>query len=262
MKDKQQLEQLLRSFYLSGFVRHYDEFAKRAEKEKLGCLKYLHQLAQAESDLRHNRRIERLLNQAKLPRGKTLDAFDISQQPSLSLVRLRELADGDCLDHCENVLIFGIPGTGKTHLATALGREWCLRGRRVLYTTAATLVQDLLTAKRDLLLNQVVKKLDRYDAIIIDDISYIPHSREETDVLFILLAERYEKRSVVVTSNLAFSSWGNIFKDPMTTRAAIDRLIHHSTILELNGTDDESYRQKEANRRKRLQDNSPPLTAA
>ncbi len=258
MKDKQQLEQLLRSFYLSGFVQHYDDFAKRAEKEKLGCLKYLHQLAQAESDLRHNRRIERLLLQAKLPRGKTLDGFDLSEQPSLSLVHLRELAEGDCLDHCENILIFGIPGTGKTHLSTALGRAWCLHGRRVLYTTAATLVQDLLTAKRDLLLNQFIKKLDRYEALIIDDISYIPHSRDETDVLFVLLAERYEKRSVVVTSNLAFSGWESIFKDPMTTRAAIDRLIHHSTILELNGTDEESYRQKEATRRKRSRHHNDP----
>ena len=247
MKDREQLEALLRSFYLASFVRNYNEFAKKAEKEKLGYVAYLHQLALIESAERQSRRTERLINQAKLPRGKTLDGFELSKQPSLSPGRLKELAEGDCLDQCENVLIFGIPGAGKTHLSAALGREWCLRGRRVLYTTAAALVQDLLVAKRDLHLNQLIKRLDRYDALIIDDVSYIPYNRDETDVLFVLLAERYETRSVVITSNLIFSQWDTVFKDPMTTRAAIDRLVHHSTILELN----HSYREAEAKRRKK-----------
>ncbi len=254
MKDTDQLESQLRMFYLSSFVRNYSEFAKQAEKEKLGHVAYLHQLALAESAERQARRNERLLNQAKLPRGKTLDEFDLKKQPALSLARLRELAEGNCLDQCENVLIFGIPGAGKTHLAVALGREWCLRGRRVFYTTAAMLVQDLLVAKRDLRLNQLIKKLDRYDALIIDDISYIPYNRDETDVLFVLLAERYEKRSVIITSNLVFSEWETVFKDPMTTRAAIDRLVHHATILELN----QSYRQEEAKRRKKALDELQP----
>jgi len=247
MKVKEQLEALLRSFFLSSFVRNYDDFAKRAEKEKLGYIVYLLQLAETESTERQARRTERLITQAKLPRGKTLDGFDLTNQPTLSLARLKELAEGDCLDHCENILIFGIPGAGKTHLAVSLAREWCLRGRRVLYTTAAALVQELLAAKRDLQLNQHIKRLDRYECLIIDDLSYIPYNRDETDVLFILLAERYETRSVVVTSNLIFSQWDVIFKDPMTTRAAVDRLVHHATILELN----QSFRQKEAECRQR-----------
>lgn len=254
MNETEQLEPLLRSFYLSSFVRNYKDFAEKAEKEKLGHIAYLHDLAHTESAERHSRRTERLINQAKLPRGKTLDDFNLSKQPSLSPGRLKELAEGDFLDQCENILIFGIPGAGKTHLAIGLAREWCLRGRRVLYTTAAMLVQELLIAKRDLRLNQLIKKLDRCEALIIDDISYIPYNRDETDVLFVLLAERYETRSVIITSNLVFSQWDTIFKDPMTTRAAVDRLVHHATILELQ----ESYRQAEAKRRKKAQDEPPP----
>ena len=178
MKDAEQLEALLRAFYLSSFVRNYQDFARQAEKQKLGYIPYLLQLALVENTERENRRTERLITHAKLPPGKTLDSFNLSKQPSLSPGRVKELAEGDFLDHCENVLMFGIPGSGKSHLAAALGREWCLRGRRVLYTTAAALVQDLLVAKRDLVLNQLIKKLDRFESLIIDDISYIPFNRD------------------------------------------------------------------------------------
>lgn len=246
MKSKQKIEMLLKSLHLTTFLKNYDLFAEKAEKAKLGYVEYLLELAQVESDSRQNKRVTRLLKQSKLPAGKTLESFDVTGQPGLSSALLRELSAGDALDHCENILIFGVPGTGKSHLCAALGREWCMRGRKVFYTTAAALVQELLAAKRDLKLNEVIKKFDGFEALLIDDISYIPQSREETDVLFVLLAARYETRSIVLTSNLVFSSWGEIFKDPMTTKAAIDRLVHHSTILELVEVDGDSYRGKQA----------------
>jgi DNA replication protein DnaC len=249
MKSKQKIEMLLKSLHLTTFLKNYEVFAEKAEKAKLGYVDYLMELAQVESDERQNKRVAKLLKQSKLPPGKTLESFDITGQPALSSALLRELSAGDRLDNCENILIFGVPGTGKSHLCAALGREWCLRGRKVLYTTAAALVQELLAAKRDLTLNELIKKLDSFEALIIDDISYIPQNREETDVLFVLLAARYETRSVVLTSNLVFSSWGEIFKDPMTTKAAIDRLVHHSTILELVEVDGDSYRGKQAKNR-------------
>ncbi len=250
MKDTDNLEALLRSLNLKSFVRNYKEFAEKSHKQKLTHIAYLHELVRVESAERQTRKVERLINEAKLPKGKTLDEFDLSKQPTLSPGRLKELSQGDFLDLCENLLIFGIPGSGKTHLSASLAREWCLRGRKVFYTTAAMLVQDLLVAKRDLKLKEMIKKLDGYEAIIIDDISYVPYNRDETDVLFVLLAARYETRSVVITSNLVFSDWGNIFKDPMTTRAAIDRLVHHATILELN----QSFRQDAAKKRKKEQE--------
>jgi DNA replication protein DnaC len=242
-----ELETMLHAFHLPSFKKNYQVFARQAEKEKMDKVGYLYELCRAENEDRYNRRTERLLRQAKLPRGKRLEDFDMSQVPSLSPSRVKELSEGQFLDQCENVLIFGNPGTGKTHLAISLARDWCLRGRYVFFTTAAALVQDLLAAKRDLKLNSLLKKLDRFEAIVIDDLSYIPQEREETDVLFILLAERYERRSVVITSNLPFSDWEKIFKDPMTAMAAIDRLVHHATILELNG---ESYRASAAAKRK------------
>jgi len=245
-----ELESLLHAFHLPSFGRHYQQYARQAEKERIDHVGYLYQLAKLESEDRYNRKTERLIRQSKIPRGKSLEQFDLARFEGLSESQIRDLAEGGGLDRAENILIFGNPGTGKTHLAAGLGREWCLRGRHVLFTSASSLVQDLLTAKRDLKLNALLKRLDRFEALIIDDISYIPHDRQETDVLFVLLSERYEQRSLVITSNLPFSQWDKVFKDAMTTMAAVDRLVHHATVLELNG---ESYRAQTAKKRNKRQ---------
>ena len=148
--------------------------------------------------------------------------------------QVRSLKEGAFVDHKENILAFGNPGSGKTHLLCALGQELIRNGRKVYFTPCSLLVQDLLRAKEQLQLKRMLKKLSKYHAIIIDDIGYVQQDRAEMEVLFTLLADRYERGSVMITSNLPFSKWERIFKDPMVTAAAIDRLVHHSVILELN----------------------------
>jgi DNA replication protein DnaC len=174
-----------------------------------------------------------------LPREKTLAQFERGRLKRAVERQLAALLDGEFLDRRENVLVFGNPGSGKTHLLCALGHELVGQGRAVYFVPCVLLVQRLLLAKAELWLEKELRRLDRIEALIIDDIGYVQQSREEMEVLFTLLAHRYEHRSVLLTSNLIFSQWEQIFKDPMTTAAAIDRLVHHSVILELNLT---SYR--------------------
>lgn len=236
---QQSVETLLKNLSLPIFARNYHDLAQAYEKQERSYVDYLKELSLKETEYRYQQRINRLLKQAKLPRNKILQDFEINRIPCLSPTQIQTLAKGDFIDRYENLLIFGNPGTGKTHLSIALAREWCLLGRKVYYTTASSLVQHLLQAKSHLQLEQFIKKMDRFEIVLIDDISYVPYERHETDVLFTLLAARYEMRSIVITSNLPFAQWNTIFKDEMTTTAAIDRLVHHSTILELNA---ESYR--------------------
>ena len=167
--------------------------------------------------------------------------------PPKAARHIKTLQDGTFLDRRENVLVFGNPGSGKTHLLSALGQELIRSGRRVAFTTCTRLVQELLLAKKELRLNRAIRKLAYYEALVIDDLGYVQQSREEMEVLFTILAERYERGSVLISSNLAFSKWEVIFKDPMTTAAAIDRLVHHSVILELNIP---SYRMEQAKKKK------------
>jgi DNA replication protein DnaC len=158
---------------------------------------------------------------SKLPPGKTLDTLDDTRLPRPLLQQLRELARGEFLDRATNVLAFGLPGVGKSHVAAAIGHALVSSGRSVLFTPTFRLVQELLTAKRDLVLPRVLAKLDAFDLVVLDDIGYVQQAPDEIEVLFTLLAERYERRSVMITSNLVFSEWGQIFKNPMTTAAAI-----------------------------------------
>ena len=212
----------------------YVQQAQRAKQESYGYERYLLELMESECEVRRANRINRYLNESKLPLEKSLDAFDQKRLPPKVKSQLNSLIEGSYLDRCENVLAFGNPGSGKTHLLCAIGQELIHQGYRVLYIPCNLLAQNLLTAKRDLNLRRLLKRLVKYAAVIIDDIGYVQQSREEMEVLFTLLADRYERGSVMITSNLPFSNWEKIFKDPMTTAAAIDRLVHHSIILELN----------------------------
>lgn len=212
------------------------------------ALPTLLEVLEAESDERRQRRCERLLKASHLLPGKTFATLDEARLPRPVVAKLRELASGDFLDRADNVLCFGLPGRGKSHAAAALGHALIERGRTVLFTPTFRLVQELLAAKRDLALPRALHKLDAYECIILDDIGYVQQAADEVEVLFTLLAERYERRSLIITSNLVFGQWDRIFKNPMTTQAAIDRLVHHSAILEFGGT---SKRADEAEQRAR-----------
>jgi DNA replication protein DnaC len=230
----EQLVGHLKMLHLPAIRESFEDEAVRATKESLSYEQYLFELADQEVAMRRTNRIARFVRESRLPLEKGLDTFDLKRLPRKLAAQVRMLLEGSFLGRKENVLAFGNPGSGKTHLLCAIARELVENGRRVLFTSCALLVQDLLIAKRDLRLARVLKKLARYDALLIDDIGYVQQSREEMEVLFSLLADRYERTSVMLTSNLPFSKWETIFKDPMTTAAAIDRLVHHSVILELN----------------------------
>jgi DNA replication protein DnaC len=189
---------------------------------------------EGEQQARHLRRVERLRRASQLPPGKTFAALQEGRFPRTLLAKLRELARGQFLDQPNNVLAFGKPGVGKSHALAAVGHALVERGRSVLWAPAFQVVQELLAAKRDLTLPRALRRYDAFDALILDDIGYIQQSAEEAEVLFTLMAERYERRSLLISSNLMFSEWERIFKNPMTTLAAIDRLVHHAIILEFS----------------------------
>jgi DNA replication protein DnaC len=227
-----------------------EELTLQAGREGWSHEQYLRVLCELELDRRTQRRTERLLKEARLPDGKTMATLDLERLPIKLRRQLPSLLEGRFVKDAGNILAFGLPGRGKTHLLCALAHELILRhGCRVLFLPTVHLVQRLLIAKRDLKLESFLRKLDCFDVVLLDDIGYVQQSREEMEVLFTFLSERYERKSLMITSNLLFSDWDKIFKDPMTTAAAIDRLVHHSTILELDG-DSQRMRQAKENKQK------------
>lgn len=202
-----------------------------------GCpeaLEVVHEVFEMERQDRWDRKVARLRYESKLPPGKTFETFDLTRLPRPLAAKLNDLARGEFAERAINVLAFGLPGTGKSHGAAALGHALVERGPSVLWVPTFKLVQDLLVAKRELALPRALRKLDSFEVMILDDIGYVQQAPEEVEVLFTLLAERYEKRSMIITSNLVFSQWDRVFKNPMTTAAAIDRLVHHCAILEFD----------------------------
>lgn len=204
------------------------------------------EVLELEACARKERRVERLLRASKLPPGKTFETLDKARVPRTALLKVLELSRGEFVEQANNVLLFGLPGVGKSHLACALGHALVHAGKSVLFTPTYQLVQQLLAARRDLYLPRALRALDVFDAVILDDLGYVQQTSEEAEVLFTLMAERYERRSLIITSNLVFSQWDRIFKTPMATAAAIDRLVHHAAIIEI---DRESVRAEEAKKR-------------
>lgn len=224
----------LNVFRLPSIRAQYEETAREATKESLSYEQYLHVLFQEEYQLRRTNQIDRYLKASRLPLEKTLSTFDLSRLPQKVRQQIPRLLAGTFLQHQENILVFGSPGTGKTHLLCAIAQELIQKEKRIFFCKSVLLVQELLMAKKNLELAKYLKKLSKFDALLIDDIGYVQQSREEMEVLFTLLADRYERASIMMSSNLPFSKWDTLFKDAMTAAAAIDRLVHHSTILELN----------------------------
>ncbi len=241
------LTRCLKELRLANVRSQYEEVVRQATAESWSYTAFLTELLERECQQRQRQRIERLLKASRLPLEKNWASLDLKRLPTKVTQQLRGLLSGDFLDRRENVLLFGPPGSGKTHALSAVSQELVRAGRPILSLKCSLLVQELLKAKRDLRLKEMLRELSRWQGLLIDDLGYVEQSREEMEVLFTLLAERYERGSVLLTSNLAFSQWERIFKDPMTTAAAIDRLVHHSVIVELNVP---SYRMAAAQHKK------------
>jgi DNA replication protein DnaC len=247
--DAARVELLLSELRLPAIKLMWAALAARADKEGWPAARFLAALAEHEIADRGRRRIERHLASARLPAGKAFDTFEFNAVPMVSKAQVMALAAGDgWLDQGANILLFGPPGGGKSHLAAALGLALVQNGRRVLFMRTTDLVQRLQLARRELGLEAAITKLDKYQLLILDDIAYVTKDQAETSVLFELIAARYERRSLLITANQPFGEWGKIFPDQVMTLAAIDRLVHHATILEMNV---ESYRRKAALKRKR-----------
>jgi DNA replication protein DnaC len=249
MSDKvhKELVSLLKELRLPVFREYCQELSRKAVQQDLSYQQYLLELARREHEIRHFNKIQRLIKASKLPLEKTFDNFEFKRMPLKIRQQVKILMDGSFVDRNDNIMAFGNPGSGKTHLLCAICHELARQGRKVYFTSCDLIVQQLLRAKVEMQLDKLLKKLSRYEALMIDDFGYVKQDREEMEVLFTLLAYRYERGSLLLTSNLPFSKWEFIFKDPMTTAAAIDRLVHHSVVLELNVP---SYRVEEAKKRR------------
>lgn len=245
--DTATLAPLLTALRLPSIARHWPTFADTADREDWPAAKLLATLFELEVAERTQRRIKRHHDQSELPPGKTFATFDIAAAPGLRKGLLDSLASGDpWIRTGANCLIFGPSGVGKTHAACAIGAALIDAGYRVLFTRTTDMVQSLQAARRDLQLPATLDKLDRFDLVILDDLSYVRRDTAETSVLFELISHRYERLSLMITANQPFSAWSDIFPDPAMTVAAIDRLVHHATIIEMNG---ESYRKRSAENR-------------
>ena len=248
MIDAQRLSLMLNELRLPAIKHMWGDFAARADKEGWPAARLLAALAEHEIAERDRRRTERHLAEAKLPAGKTLDTFAFDAVPMVSKAQVMAMCAGDgWLEQGANLILFGPPGGGKTHLAAAIGLALVENGWRVLFARTSDLVQRLQVARRELALESALAKLDKYHLLVLDDFAYVSRDQAETSVLFELISARYERRSMLITANQPFGEWNSVFPDPAMTLAAVDRLVHHATIFEMNV---ESYRRRTAQARR------------
>jgi len=246
--DATRLSFILNELRLPTIKHVWPTFAERSDKEGWTAARFLAAIAEHELAERDRRRVERHLGEAKLLPGKTLENFDFEAVPMISKAQVSALCAGDgWLENGANLILFGPPGGGKSHLASAIGLALIEKGWRVLFARTSDLVQKLQVARRELALEAALASLERFDLLILDDITYVTKDQAETSVLFELISARYERRSMLITANQPFGEWGKIFPDPAMTLAAVDRLVHHATIFEMNV---ESYRRRAALERK------------
>ena len=240
----QQLGTLLKQLKLTNMLTHWEATESRALQQQWSYAQFLLSLCQQEADRRDQMRLKRAKKEAQLPAVKSLTNFEFEHCPTFNPAPLMQLADDDSwLDNATNCLLFGASGVGKTHLALGLSHAMLEAGRRIKFFNALALVQQLQHDKQQLLLQSRLKKLDRFDLLVLDDLGYVQKSEAETSVLFELIAHRYERKSLLITANQPFSKWDSIFPDSMMTVAAVDRLVHHAVILEIKA---DSYRQQQA----------------
>lgn len=246
--DAARLTLVLNDLRLPAIKQGWAAFAERSDKEGWPAARFLAALAEHEIAERDRRRIERHLAEARLLPGKTLDSFDFEAVPMISKAHVMAICAGDSwIDQGANLILVGGPGGGKSHLASAIGLALIENGRRVLFARTSDLVQKLQVARRELALEAAISRLDRFHLLILDDLAYVSKDQAETSVLFELVSARYERRSTLITANQPFGEWNRIFPDPAMTLAAVDRLVHHATIFEMNV---ESYRRRAAIKRK------------
>lgn len=258
--DSTHLTLLFNELRLPAIKQMWSTFAERSDKEGWPAARLLMTLAELEVAERDRRRIERHLGEAKLLPGKTLDNFEFDSVPMVSKAQVLALCAGDgWLRSGANLILMGPPGGGKSHLSSAIGLALLEKGWRVLFSRTSDLVQRLQVARRELVLEAAIGRLDRFDLVILDDFAYVTKDQAETSVLFELISARYERRSLLITANQPFGEWGKVFPDPAMTLAAVDRLVHHSTIFELNV---ESYRRKTAMAQRKQQGPGRPAKAA
>jgi DNA replication protein DnaC len=252
--DTAVLPTMLTALRLPSIARNWKRIAEISDRDGWPAARLLATLLEIEVADRTSRRLQRHRDQSSLPAGKTFATFDFNAATGVRKNHLLALGTGDgWIETGDNLLIFGESGTGKSHAVAAIGDALIDAGRRVLFTRTTDMVQRLQSARRDLALAATLDKLDKYDLIILDDLSYVRKDQAETSVLFELISHRYERHSIAITANQPFSAWGDVFPDPAMTVASIDRLIHHATIIEMNG---ESYRKRVAVARVKIKDSA------